>query len=201
MKKIFPGISDADRTLLYELLTKECNHTPARETLEKLLSKGNTLILDKGDTIIAAGEYDPNFYIVIDGLVRCWFWNGDKEEIAYFSTIPTIFHNYNSYYLGEESFYTYEACLPTRVIKVHKKDYDDLLDESHDFALWMLSICCYQAAAFEKKASLDTGSSKNRYDRLNESIPEIFQKVPLGMIASYLKITPQHLSKIRRNNN
>lgn len=197
MKKTISGISDADKTILLELLSKECSHNPMPETLERLLSFGNTVFLDKGDVLIAAGECDPSLYIVIDGLLRCWFWNGDRDETAYFSTIPTIFHNYNSYYWGEKSFYTYEACLPTRVIKFLKRDYDNLLVESHDFTLWMLSLCCLQAATSEKKASRDVGSAKSRYEHLGKFIPEIFNKVPLGMIASYLKITPQYLSKIR----
>ena len=197
MKKIIPGISDSDKARLLELLPLEGSYRPAVDTLERLFLYANTVMLDKGDTLIAAGECDASLYIVIDGLLRCWFWNGDKEEIAFFSTIPTVFLNYNSYYAGEPSFYCYDACLPSRIIRIARNDYDNMLATSHDFTRWMLNLADFQAYTLEKKASRDLGSAQEKYDSLMKGFPEIFNMVPLGMIASYLKITPQYLSKIR----
>lgn len=197
MKKTIPGISESDKNLLLQLLPDECNHKPKEETLCKLIECANTVTLEKGDALIASGEYDPNLYIIIDGLLRCCFWNGDKEETDFFSTIPTIFLDYSSYYSGGKSFYRYEACLDSRVIKIQKQDYDRLLNESHDFALWMLSLANSQSYHYEMKVKMDLGDAKTKYEHLNKYFPEIFNLVPLGMIASYLKITPQYLSKIR----
>lgn len=41
-------------------------------------------------------------------------------------------------------------------------------------------------------------TSEERYLQLLERCPEILQLVPLKEIASYLKITPTHMSRIRR---
>ncbi|MCM1489343.1 MAG: cyclic nucleotide-binding domain-containing protein [Muribaculum sp.] len=197
MKKTIPGISESDKELLLKLLPDECNYKPKEETLLKLLECGNTITLAKGDALIATGEFDPNLYIIIDGLLRCCFWNGDKEETEYFSTIPTVFLNYSSYNSGKESFYRYEACTESRIIKIQRQDYDRLLSESHDFTLWMLGLANNQSYYYEMKAKRDLGDAKTKYEYLTKYFPEIFNLVPLGMIASYLKITPQYLSKIR----
>lgn len=199
MKKTIPGVSETDRNLLLEILPSETTYKPKRETLERLISMGATVTLRKGDNLIAAGQCDPSLYIIIDGVLRCWYWNHDKEETAYFSTIPTIFFNNFSYYAGEPSFYSYEACCDARIIKVSKQDFDKLLEESQDLALWMFSLANCQAYHYEIKARRGLGDARERYRHLLEEFPEVFKIASLGVIASYLKITPQYLSKIRHH--
>lgn len=46
---------------------------------------------------------------------------------------------------------------------------------------------------------LNYGSAEDKYRELFNRYPEIIQQVPLQYIASYLKITPQSLSRIRKS--
>lgn len=48
-----------------------------------------------------------------------------------------------------------------------------------------------------KKDLITFISAKERYEILIKKQPEILQRVPLGMIASYLGITQETLSRIR----
>jgi ribosomal protein L10 len=43
-----------------------------------------------------------------------------------------------------------------------------------------------------------TLSPEQRYQKLITERPELFERVSLNMIASYLRITPEHLSRIRK---
>lgn len=43
------------------------------------------------------------------------------------------------------------------------------------------------------------GTAQQRYETFLLSRPEIMARVPLRMIASYLRITPEYLSKLRRD--
>lgn len=47
-------------------------------------------------------------------------------------------------------------------------------------------------------ASIKQGDALSRYNKMIADRPEIFKQVPLKIIASYLGITQQHLSRIRR---
>lgn len=53
--------------------------------------------------------------------------------------------------------------------------------------------------AYERLISLYIQSSKERYESLLDNCPKIFEIFSLKDIASYLNITPQHLSRLRKN--
>jgi len=46
---------------------------------------------------------------------------------------------------------------------------------------------------------VDTKSLVDRYDNLEKLFPNIHQRVPQHMIASYLGITPVHLSNVKKS--
>lgn len=52
--------------------------------------------------------------------------------------------------------------------------------------------------AYQRLISFYTQSPKDRYDALVEKCPRVFEIFDLKDIASYLNITPQHLSRLRR---
>ncbi len=198
MKKTVPGVSESDKSLLKELLPKESNFAVSQETIEKLIDLGNTIILEKDDSLIASGEKDSNLYILVDGLLRTWFWNDNKEETFAISTIPTVFFNYHTYFAGKDSFFQFEACIDSRVIKISKQDYDRLIAESHDFTRFMLGLANAQLYHYERKCRLSLGDSKEKYKKMIQDNPGRVNQMSLQTVASYLRITPQYLSKLRK---
>ena len=48
--------------------------------------------------------------------------------------------------------------------------------------------------------SADTKTLIDRYNNLEQLFPDIHQRVPQHIIASYLRITPVHLSRIKKSN-
>ena len=76
--------------------------------------------------------------------------------------------------------------------------FDKFVKESHEFAQWALSMAQCQLYYDELKQSLINGNAKERYLSLLNNRPEILQKVSLGIVASYLGVTQQYLSYIRK---
>lgn len=72
-----------------------------------------------------------------------------------------------------------------------------LLEENKDFALWLLNISQAQLQAYDNASSIVQGDALTRYNRMLRMRPDIIKYVPLKLIASYLGITQQHLSRIR----
>ncbi|MCM1440557.1 MAG: Crp/Fnr family transcriptional regulator [Roseburia sp.] len=180
------------------LLKLECSYCLSDAIMDRFLSGANILELKKGESIIRTGETDTNVYILADGIMREWYWNGEKEVTAFFLAAGTLFISYHSYYFGKESFYTFEACTPVRLLKFSKQYYDSLIRESHEFAQWALSMAQCQIFFFEMKNRVINGTAKEKYLALLKNRPEILRSVSLTIISSYLGVTPQYLSKLRK---
>ena len=73
------------------------------------------------------------------------------------------------------------------------------MDENHDLAFWMRNVLIEQVYAFERRyVYLGTYDAYARYEQFIKMRPELFTRIPLKYLAQYLKITPQTLSRIRK---
>lgn len=192
------NITPEDRALLKRLLKKECDYPVPENILDRLIDMGRMKTYDKWDNIISEGDINPDVYIAMEGILRCFYWDGDREKTAFFSTLPTLFMSYHSYFRDEPSFYTFQACTRARILHIKREDFDGLLTDSHDFAMWNLRLCQTQQYYLELKQKHTTGEAIDKYKSLVRELPNIMQEVPLQTVASYLGITPQYLSKLRK---
>lgn len=212
---------------LKQLLSLEAKYQPDMAIFDKLLEGSVRKKYDTYEPIIKSGEYHPDAYIVARGLVRSTYQNGNHLTTTGFGLPGTMFISYHCYYGDQPSFYSLEACCPTDIVIVSKEHVDELLRTSHDFSNWMLSVSMNQLFYNESKEKMLSGDAKTRLmqliERISGNIPEraeeagpsdnhasmvqripyvrwqeIFKIVPSKIIASYLGITEQHLSKIKR---
>lgn len=187
-----------ERETLRALLQKECDYILPEDVMDEFIGLGKVYIHDKWSNIISDGDMNTNVYIAMEGILRCYFWDGDREKTAFFSTLPTLFMSYHTYFGNIPSFYSFQTCTKAKLLHIRREDFNALLRRSHDFALWNLRLCQTQLFYFELKAKLNTGPAKDRYLSLIKELPHILQEVPLQIVASYLGITPQYLSKLRK---
>lgn len=188
-----------DRQELKKMLREDCGHIPSDVVMDAFFDAGDVSYVEKWQHIIESGQFDPDLYIVMDGLIRVWFWDGDKEKTVYFSTIPTVLINYHSYFANEPSFYNYQACTHVKVFHIRKSEFERLNRLYPELTRWCLTLAYGQLYYFELKHKANLGDSKERYLSLIQTLPDIIQEVPLQIIAQYLNITPQYLSKLRRD--
>lgn len=192
-----PHPTSQEKEALKQLLLQECNYVFQDDIMEGLLDQGVVRTYARGDALINAGEIDRDVYIVMSGITRHWYWDGDREKTAFFSSAGTLLISYHSYYFGKGSFYNIEACCPTKILCIKKTVFDGLIASSHDFAQWCLSMAQCQIFFFEIKNRVIAGTAKERYISFLKNRPDILNLVQLKTIASYLDVTPQYLSKLR----
>lgn len=218
---------------LKHLLALEAKKQLSETIFDRLLASGEEVTLPTYGAMIDAGVYDPDIYIVKKGMIRGTYLDKKLEKTAGFALPGSLLISFHCYYGGEPSYYRYEACCPTVVVRIPKAAFDDLIEDSHEFALWVMSAHQNQLYYTEFKNKLLSGDSKSRLiqltTRLQGIIPsrdttaplsssdltenshdskvknelharwkEIFHIVPSKIIASYLGITQQHLSRIKR---
>ena len=84
------------------------------------------------------------------------------------------------------------------LLRIPARRLEELFEQSHDIAVWGLKLLDYYLREYENYFINDSWSdAREQYEALLRRNPELFQRVPLKHIASYLQITPQSLSRIR----
>ena len=183
---------------LKRLLDDECSYRLKEEIMNRFLSTMEEIKLQQGDILIANGSLDSNIYIVKEGIMAHTYLSGMKDCCWGFSLPGTMMYSLHPYYFNKPAFYQVVACCDSVVMKQSKEHFDKLIAESHDFARWVLSMAQCQLFFFEKKNSVISGNARERFISLAKNRPEIFQKVPMKIIASYLGITQQYLSNLKK---
>lgn len=188
----------ADREMLYRLMPEESPYKISKELIDEIVDSSEILELEKEQPLIPEGKCDKDIYILIDGILRKWHWDGAVEKTDYFATEGTICVSYHCYLLNLPSPNTIEACCPCRLLRIGQPTYNSLLRRSDEFSLYVIGNLQMQFLFFEKMYNTINGSAYDRYVSMCRHRPEIIRQVPLKTIASYLGITPIYLSRLRK---
>jgi CRP-like cAMP-binding protein len=179
-------------------LNEECDYRLSDETVARFFGLMSEVYLKNNEPLISYGQMDYNLYIVREGLLRHTYFDGSMEKTFGFSTPGTIIMSYHSTCMNKPSVFQLESCGDSVIMRVAKADFEKLLKESRDFTNWMYRMSIFQLYAWEMKSTLINGTAKERFEALVKNRPEIIDKVSLKVIASYIGITQQSLSRLKR---
>lgn len=157
------------------------------------------IVLSKGDTLLTPGKVENRFYYLERGCI-CYYKEEDGEiKVLEFYTEDVFFTDLLSYVNEKTSNCYLKALEDTIVFAVDKKVAEASFDNSHQLERFgRLSMQEAFMKLFTRVERMALRSNEERYLRLLEKRPELFQRVPNYLIASYLGITPVGLSKLRK---
>lgn len=172
---------------------------PLSDSLFRLIEDNTRLLhFSKGEPVVDFDVVDRNLYIIKDGIIR-GYMHGQYDEVnMYFGMTGTLFCSMHGFSLGQPSIMRMEACCPTSVLRMDKDTADRLMEERNDFCRWMAGVFSRRCLFAEFKAKVMNGDASWRYSWLEKCRPELFENVPLKVIASYLNMTEVHISRVRR---
>ncbi|GAB5464932.1 MAG: Crp/Fnr family transcriptional regulator [Candidatus Kapaibacteriales bacterium] len=156
------------------------------------------LEVKKGEILLQAGDISNNGYFVLKGLLRKYYViDGEEKTTAFFSEETS--YTPRCVVKGGTSEY-YISAVEDTLITTADSDLDmDFFNKFPKFEEVCRKVSSEQLVAEQK--ALDEfkyTSPEKRYLSLLENKPELLRRVPLGMLASYLGITPQSLSRLRK---
>lgn len=157
------------------------------------------LHLKKGESLIAPGQLVKHFYYVAKGCIYYYKLEDGEQKVLEFYTDDVFFTDLPAYVNGKPSNCYLKASEDTIVFAVKKSDAENSFDESHQLERFgRLSMQEAFMKIFTRVERLSSKTNEERYLRLLEKRPDLFQRVPQYLIASYLGLTPVGLSKIRK---
>ena len=154
----------------------------------------------KGDFLIREGETERNVYLIESGLVRVFLLSEFEEQTIRFGYKGSIINSLASFIKDRPSEFYIDALRKTSLIALSKDVFKRLVNEDVDsLRSYSLMIETLITQQIEREIDLLTASPTERLDRVLKRSPNLFQEVPLKYIASYLRMTPETLSRIRNS--
>lgn len=176
-----------------EALLKSIGYFTAEEISlfnEKAISrnfKKNEILLHEGDVCSSA------FYI-ISGEAFQFSYDDIDENIIDLHTTNDWCLNHSSFVTQKPSKVTIKAYSDLEMLELPIKSVHELVALSPSF--FQLGKVLEQTVSRIQYFD-QTNTAEEKHSQLLSSRPELFQQFPLKMIASYLKIAPETLSRIR----
>lgn len=161
---------------------------------------GKPIHTDQGHYLFRQGDTNPDFYIVQSGLLKAYYLSSDgKENIKSFIMPGDNIGSLTASYAKQPSTFNLVCLKPCTLIKL---SFDALYETSrHDPELSASIVDFLLKFALKKETreyELLCLSAEERYRRLVENAPMLFEKVTQNEIARYLGITPVGLSRIKK---
>lgn len=155
----------------------------------------------KNHLLCRTGTVCNHFYIIISGITRMFYFKEGKDITVHFCTEQETACVFESFVKREKSKFNIIAVEDIDVYEISYLDFENLLGKNYKFERFgRLFIQQLHINLIERINDLHFHSSKERYEKLFSRRPELFQRVSLKHLATYLNITPETLSRIRANN-
>ncbi len=154
----------------------------------------------KKEVLSKANEVATEIFFINKGIVRIKIVdNKGTEHTIHFALENQFIASYSSFLEESKSIYTLEALEETEVVIIPKSAIDwayaHLQEGQKMGRLIAESLFILQDNRIRNSYCR---TPKESYDRITEIFPNIHNRVPQHMIASYLGITSIHLSRLKK---
>ena len=186
---------------MFEFLQKKINETISISDAEFEYAK--TLFIPKKlrKKRFLLHDGDPCIYttFVEKGLLRSYrIDDKGNEHILQFGLQGWWVADLYSFLTGEPSEYNIEALEDSELLLITKPSWDKLLHEVPAFEHYFRILIQNNLIATQRRLmGTMSSTAEERYNKLLQEFPDIAQRVPQHMIASYIGVTRETLSRLR----
>ena len=152
----------------------------------------------KNELISRQDQYNRKVFFIEEGMARSFYYENGKDITTNFYTEVKLMANMDTLFQNKPTRYNFEAIEESIITACDFSKLEELCQvsiECANFGRYILGNLMTQMAS--RMASLQYMTAKEKYTQLLEENPDIILRAPLGMVASYLGISQETLSRIR----
>lgn len=152
----------------------------------------------KHQYLVQEGDIVDKEYWVVKGCVKSYFLDDDgKEHILRFGMENWWITDYESFVKRTPSRMSIDCIEDTDLLYITYENREKLTSQMHKMErFWAKKSKNGTVAMQNRILSLLKNSAKERYDLLLEEYPSLFQRVPKKLIAAYLGVSRETLSRL-----
>lgn len=157
--------------------------------------------LRKKQYLLQEGDVCKNLAFISKGLLRTYNVDDKGDEhMSVFGWEGWWLSDFNSFLTGEPGIFNIDAIENSEVLLLSRTKYEEItlaipIMDRYFRILYQNSIVTKE----RRLMSSITDTAEEKYLRLKESTPEIIERIPQNLIASYLGLVPETLSRIKKN--
>ncbi len=181
------------------------NSTMDEATIDRQLAiqdgKLKRVQVKKGEFLLKAGDICRHSFFVESGLLRYYSIDDKgKEHILHFSPEGWFLSDRESLYFNNPSDYFTEALEDSTIVFFEKDFFTSFSEDIHAVAILNERLLQNHIRHLQKRITqLLSATAEERYLDFVTIYPDIMLRVPQWMVASYLGIAPESLSRVRKD--
>lgn len=168
-----------------------------KQQIDLITSKAKEIELNKDEYFSEAGKVLKQVGFILEGILRICYYNNKGEEIT------KIFIEENHLLFNMKNVPSTEyiqAATNCKLLVFSNQDWKEISDTIIDWENIIQKITNKALAKkLERVSPLVSQDATTRYLEFMEKYPTLVNRIPLSYVASYLGVTQQSLSRIRKN--
>lgn len=184
---------------LFKSITKYIGLNAKEESLISTFWTEKTL--DKGDYLLRNGDICRTDNFVVDGALKAFYINPEtgREEILYLAIENWWATDIESFQKQQLSIYNIQAIKKTILLQIGYDSFQEMLRQVPKLERFFRIILENYLGSLQKRIILNkTLDAEQRYLDFVKNYPKIEMEVPNYLIASYLGVTAEFLSRMRK---
>ncbi len=167
------------------------------QEFEYILSHFTTRRLKKNQFLIQEGDLVTNDYFVVSGLLKAYHVDKEgKEYIMQFAVEDWWVTDYQAYFNQTNSTLNIDCVESSELLGISFQNREKLCADLHKIEHFFRKKSNAGYVALQRRIlSLLNSNAKERYEQLLNQYPKLFQRVPKTLIASYLGVSRETLSR------
>ena len=154
----------------------------------------------RNEFITVPGNKNTNMYFVVSGSLRVFIEDDIEEHTIRFGYQNSFITALDSFLKDIPTTFYIQAIKKCTLKVISKENFLKCINSSKENqVLWQELLQEFVYQQIERENDLIIYSPQKRFDRVFKRSPHLFQEVPQKYIASYLRMTPETLSRILKS--
>lgn len=156
--------------------------------------------LKRNEYLKVKGSIETNLYYIVSGSLKIFILDDFEEHIIRFGYKENFIAALDSFISQKPSDLYIQAIKKTELKVLSKVKYEAFLRQNiENRLLWDEILQQLVLQQMEREIDILTTSPFERYQRVLKRSPQLFQEIPNKYIASYLRMSPETLSRLKKS--